>query len=132
MLSRHHNIKPIKFLCCMNYAHEVSVKLSNSESHCMGSSELILWALRSFDVHDRLHLDVLLLSSSSSSLSSLLLYYYYIIQIYSGITSGRVLDEDLLFTKILEINIFEFAFRLFHESFSPIYEAISYIRAKSS
>ena len=59
----------------MNYVHKASVKLSNSESHCMGSSELILWALRSFDVHDRLHLDVLLLLSSSSSLLlSLLLH----------------------------------------------------------
>ena len=31
------------------------------------------------------------------------------IQIYSGITSGRVLDEELLCTKILEVNLFAFA-----------------------
>ena len=45
-----------------------------------------------------------------------------IIQIYSGITSGRVLDGELLYTKILEVNLFAFAYRLFHEDFSPIYE----------
>ena len=38
---------------------------------------------------------------------------------YSGITSGRVLDGELLYTKILE-NLFAFACRLFHEDFSPI------------
>ena len=45
---------------------------------------------------------------------------YHIIQIYSGITSGRVLDGELLYTKILEVNLFAFAYRLFHEDFSPI------------
>ena len=42
-------------------------------------------------------------------------------QIYSGITSGRVLDGELLHTKILEVNLFAFAYRLFHEDFSPIH-----------
>ena len=46
-----------------------------------------------------------------------------IIQIYSGITSGRVLDGELLYTEILEVNLFAFAYRLFHEDCSPIYEA---------
>ena len=32
---------------------------------------------------------------------------------YSGITSGRVLDGELLYTKILEVNLFAFAYRLF-------------------
>ena len=41
-----------------------------------------------------------------------------IIQIYSGITGGRVLDGELLHTKILEVNLFAFACRLFHEDFS--------------
>ena len=36
---------------------------------------------------------------------------------YSGIPSGRVLDEKLLYTKILEVNLFAFAYRLFHEVF---------------
>ena len=31
---------------------------------------------------------------------------FYIIQIYSGITSGRVLNGELLYTKILEVNLF--------------------------
>ena len=44
---------------------------------------------------------------------------YCIIQICSGITSGRVLDGELLYTKIL-VNLFAFALRLFHEDFSPI------------
>ena len=43
----------------------------------------------------------------------------YIIQICLGITSGRVLDGELLYTKILEVNLFAFACRLFHEDFSP-------------
>ena len=38
----------------------------------------------------------------------------------SGITSGRVLDGELLYTKILEVNLFAFAYRLFHRDFSPI------------
>ena len=46
--------------------------------------------------------------------------YIHIIQIYSGITSGTVLDGELLYTKILE-NLFVFAYRLFHEDFSPIF-----------
>ena len=43
-----------------------------------------------------------------------------IIHIYSGITSGRVLNGELLYTKILEVNLFAFDYRLFHEDFSPI------------
>ena len=39
---------------------------------------------------------------------------------YSGITSGRVLDGELLYTKLLEVNLFAFAYRLFHEDFSSI------------
>ena len=39
---------------------------------------------------------------------------------YSGITSGRVLDGVLLYTKIPEVNLFTFAYRLFHEDFSSI------------
>ena len=39
---------------------------------------------------------------------------------YSGITSGRVLHGELLYTKILEVNGFAFAYRLFHRDFSPI------------
>ena len=39
---------------------------------------------------------------------------------YSGITSGRVLDGELLSTKILEVNLFAFAYRLFHRDFSPL------------
>ena len=48
---------------------------------------------------------------------------YSIIQIYSGVTSGRVFDGELLYMKILEVNSFAFAYRLFHEDFSPIYGA---------
>ena len=46
---------------------------------------------------------------------------YHIIQIYSGITSGRVLDGELLYTTILEVNLFAFAYRLFHEDFSFLF-----------
>ena len=42
------------------------------------------------------------------------------IHMYSGITSGRVLSGELLYTKILEVNLFAFANRLFHEYFSLI------------
>ena len=34
--------------------------------------------------------------------------------------SGRVLNGELLYTKILEVNLFAFAYRLFHEDFSSI------------
>ena len=44
----------------------------------------------------------------------------YTIHMYSVITSGRVLDGELLCTKILEVNLFAFAYRLFHEDFSSI------------
>ena len=39
---------------------------------------------------------------------------------YSGITSSRVLDGELLYTKILEVNLFAFAYTLFHRDFSPL------------
>ena len=52
------------------------------------------------------------------------------IHTYSGITSGRVLDGELLYTKILEVNLFAFAYRLFHEYFSSINGAL--IEEKSS
>ena len=42
------------------------------------------------------------------------------IHMYSGITSGRVLDGELLYTKILEVNLFALAYRLFREDFSTI------------
>ena len=40
------------------------------------------------------------------------------IHMYSGITSGRVLNGELLYTKILEVNLFAFAYRLFRRDFS--------------
>ena len=43
-----------------------------------------------------------------------------IIQVYSGITRGRVLDGELLYTNILEVSLFAFAYRLLHEDFSSI------------
>ena len=42
------------------------------------------------------------------------------LHMFSGITSGRVLDGELLYTKILEVNLFVFAYKLFHGNFSPI------------
>ena len=39
---------------------------------------------------------------------------------YYGITSGRVLNGELLYTKILEVNLFAFAYRLFRRDFSPL------------
>ena len=48
----------------------------------------------------------------------------HIIHISSGITHGRVLDGELLYTKILEINLFALAYRLFREDFSPINGAL--------
>ena len=41
------------------------------------------------------------------------------IHMYSGITSGRVLNGELLYTKILEVNLFAFAYRLFRRDFLP-------------
>ena len=42
------------------------------------------------------------------------------VYMYSGITSDRLLDGELLYTKIREVNLFAFAYRLFHEDFSSI------------
>ena len=39
---------------------------------------------------------------------------------YSGITSGRVLNGELLYTEILEVNLFAFAYRLFRRDFCPL------------
>ena len=39
---------------------------------------------------------------------------------YSGITSSRVLNGELLYTKILEVNFLAFAYRLFRRDFSPL------------
>ena len=39
---------------------------------------------------------------------------------YSGITNGRVLDGEFLYTKILEVDLIAFAYRLFHEDFCSI------------
>ena len=39
---------------------------------------------------------------------------------YSGITSSRVLNGELLYTKILEVNLFAFTYRLFRRDFSPL------------
>ena len=41
------------------------------------------------------------------------IYIIFTIHMYSGITSGRVLNGELLYTKILEVNLFAFAYRLF-------------------
>ena len=46
--------------------------------------------------------------------------HIYTIYMYSGITSGRVLNGELLYTKILEVNLFAFAYRLFRRDFSPL------------
>ena len=48
------------------------------------------------------------------------IYIYNTIHMYSGITSGRVLNGELLYTKILEVNLFAFAYRLFRRDFSPL------------
>ena len=45
---------------------------------------------------------------------------YNTIYMYSGITSGRVLNGELLYTKILEVNLFAFAYRLYRRDFSPL------------
>ena len=49
---------------------------------------------------------------------------YTVGQIYAGITRGRVLNGELLYTYILELNLFAFAYRLFHEDFPPLYGAL--------
>ena len=57
--------------------------------------------------------------------------YHNTIHMYSGITSGRVLDGELLYTNILEVNLFAFAYRLFHRDFSPINGTFPLIGEKS-
>ena len=48
------------------------------------------------------------------------IYIYNTIHMYSGITSGRVLNGELLYTKILEANLLASAYRLFCIDFSPL------------
>ena len=48
------------------------------------------------------------------------IYIVTTIHMYSGITSGRVLNGELLYTKILEVNLFAFPYRLFRRDFSPL------------
>ena len=70
-----------------------------------------------------MNLDINPLSHETSNLVSLIYIYIYIyntIHMYSGITSGRVLNGELLYTKILEVNLFAFAYRLFRRDFSPL------------
>ena len=45
----------------------------------------------------------------------------YTIHMYSGIKSGRVLDGEVSYTQILEVNLFAFAYGLFHEDFSSMW-----------
>ena len=45
-------------------------------------------------------------------------YSFSIIQIYSGITSGRVLDWELLYTKILEVIFFDS--RIYPKQINPL------------
>ena len=52
-------------------------------------------------------------------------YITCIIQIYSRITSGRVFDLELLYTEVLEVNLFVFAYRLFHADFCIYHMQIS-------
>ena len=51
---------------------------------------------------------------------------------YSGITSGRVFDGELLYTKILEVNLFAFAYRLFHRDFFPINGAFCILHSNAN
>ena len=51
---------------------------------------------------------------------------------YSGITSGRVLNGELLYTKILEVNLFAFANKLTSRIFVCIYIYIYIISEEMS
>ena len=92
------------------------------------TSRLFLWDTYKLRQHirnlqtTRKRVTLLQLLHDSERLGPQVIYKYdvkYIIQIYFGITSGRVLDGELLYTKILEGSLFAFAYRLFHEDFSP-------------
>ena len=56
-------------------------------------------------------------------------YIRYTIHMYSGITSGRVLNGELLYTKILEVNLFAFAFALANKLTSRIFVYIRYMHS---
>ena len=63
-----------------------------------------------------------LLSTNVNLLSNIYRSRFDTIHMYSGITSGRVFDRELLYTKILEVNLFAIVYRQFHRDFSPINE----------
>ena len=46
---------------------------------------------------------------------------FLIIQIYSGITRGKVLNGELYTQGFTEVNLSIFVYRLFHEDFSPFF-----------
>ena len=60
------------------------------------------------------------LNCSFSYENCIYIYIYNTIHMYSEITSGRVLNGELSYTKILEVNLFAFAYRLFRRDFSPL------------
>ena len=43
------------------------------------------------------------------------------VRVYSRSSTWRTMKSN--YTEILEVHVFEFAYRLFHEDLSPIYEA---------
>ena len=49
---------------------------------------------------------------------------------YSGITSGRVLNGELLYTKILEVNLFAFAYNMSRRVGRNLYETVCIVRTK--
>ena len=49
------------------------------------------------------------------------IYIYNTIHMYSGITSGRVLNGELLYTEILEVNLFAFAFAFAYCLYMGVY-----------
>ena len=52
------------------------------------------------------------------------MYMYNTIHMYSGITSGRVLNGELLYTKILEVNLFAFAYNMSRRVGRNLYETV--------
>ena len=47
---------------------------------------------------------------SGSMATHIYIIQFITIHMYSGITSGRVLNEELLYTKMLEVNLFAFVY----------------------
>ena len=103
-----------------NALHIITISLQNKFFILLSCNIVVVSEIYAISRGSYMSTQHLILVSEEHSLRNIYENKCNIIHIYSGITSGRVLNRELLYTKILEVNSFAFAYRLFHENFSSI------------